>query len=177
MGEAHAGSTPALALLVARGVPHTVYEYEIDVPSGREAHRGARVSYGSAAAAALGVPPERLYKTLVIALEGGSATTGELALAVLPSSAELSERAAAAALGAKRASLARTDAVQRATGSVPGGVSPIGTRRPMRTLIDASAEGHAEILVSAGRRGLSVGLAPRELLTICAATLVPLVAR
>jgi Cys-tRNA(Pro)/Cys-tRNA(Cys) deacylase len=177
MGEAHAGSTPALALLVARGVPHTVYEYEIDVPSGPEAHRGARVSYGSAAAAALGVPPERLYKTLVIALEGGSATPGELALAVLPSSAELSERAAAAALGAKRASLARTDAVQRATGSVPGGVSPIGTRRPMRTLIDASAEGHAEILVSAGRRGLSVGLAPRELLTICAATLVPLVAR
>lgn len=177
MGEAHAGSTPALALLVARGVPHTVYEYEIDVPSGREAHRGARVSYGSAAAAALGVPPERLYKTLVIALEGGSATTGELALAVLPSSAELSVRAASAALGAKRASLARTDAVQRATGSVPGGVSPIGTRRPMRTLIDASAEGHAEILVSAGRRGLSVGLAPRELLTICAATLVPLVAR
>ncbi len=177
MGEAHAGSTPALALLVARGVPHTVYEYEIEVPSGPEAHRGARVSYGSAAAAALGVPPERLYKALVIALEGGSATTGELALAVLPSSAELSERAAAAALGAKRASLARTDAVQRATGSVPGGVSPIGTRRPMRTLIDVSAEGHAEILVSAGRRGLSVGLAPRELLTICAATLVPLVAR
>ena len=177
MGEAHAGSTPALALLVARGVPHTVYEYEIEVPSGPEAHRGARVSYGSAAAAAIGVPPERLYKTLVIALEGGSATTGELALAVLPSSAGLSERAAAATLGAKRASLARTDAVQRATGSVPGGVSPIGTRRPMRTLIDASAEGHAEILVSAGRRGLSVGLAPRELLTICAATLVPLVAR
>jgi Cys-tRNA(Pro)/Cys-tRNA(Cys) deacylase len=177
MGEAHVASTPALALLVVRGVPHTVYEYEVESPSGPEAHRGARVSYGSAAAAALGVPPERLYKTLVIALEGGSATPGELALAVLPSSAELSERAAAAALGAKRASLARTDAVQRATGSVPGGVSPIATRRPMRTLIDASAEEHAEILVSAGRRGLSVGLTPRELLTICAATLVPLVAR
>ncbi len=177
MGEAHAGSTPALALLVARGVPHTVYEYEIEVPSGPETHRGARVSYGSAAAAALGVPPERLYKTLVISLEGGSATPGELALAVLPSSAELSERAAAAALGAKRASLARTDAVQRATGSVPGGVSPIGTRRPMRTLIDASAEGHAEILVSAGRRGLSVSLAPRDLRTLCDASFAPLSAR
>jgi Cys-tRNA(Pro)/Cys-tRNA(Cys) deacylase len=123
------------------------------------------------------VPPERLYKTLVIALEGGSATPGELALAVLPSSAELSERAAAAALGAKRASLARTDAVQRATGSVPGGVSPIGTRRPMRTLIDASAEDHAEMLVSAGRRGLSVALAPRDLITLCIATFAPLSAR
>ena len=177
MGEAHAGSTPALALLVARGVPHTVYEYEIEAPSGPQAHRGARVSYGSAAAAALGVPPERLYKTLVIALEGGSATPGELALAVLPSSAELSERAAAAALGAKRASLARTDAVQRATGSVPGGVSPIGTRRPMRTLIDESAAREEEILVSAGRRGLSVALAPQDLRTICAADFAPLVGR
>jgi Cys-tRNA(Pro)/Cys-tRNA(Cys) deacylase len=177
MGEAHAGSTPALALLAARGVPHTVYEYEIETPSGPEEHRGTRVAYGSAAAAALGVPPGRLYKTLVIALEGGSATPGELALAVLPSSAELSERAAAAALGAKRATLARTEAVQRATGSVPGGVSPFGTRRPMRTLIDASAEGHAEILVSAGRRGLSVALAPRDLLILCSANFAPLSAR
>ena len=177
MGEAHAGSTPALALLVARGVPHTGYEDEIEAPSGPEAHRGTRVAYGAAAAAALGVPPERLYKTLVIALEGGSATPGELALAVLPSSAELSERAAAAALGAKRATLARTEAVQRATGSVPGGVSPIGTRRHMRTVIDASAEGHEEMLVSAGRRGLSVALAPRDLLTLCSATFAPLSAR
>jgi Cys-tRNA(Pro)/Cys-tRNA(Cys) deacylase len=177
MGGAHARSTPALTLLVAQGVPHTVYEYEIDSPSGPEAHRGARVSYGSAAATALGVIPERLYKTLVIALEGGSSTPGELALAVLPSSAELSERAAAAALGAKRAMLARTDAVQRATGSVPGGVSPIGTRRPMRTLIDVSAEGHEEILVSAGRRGLSVSLAPRDLRTLCGASFALLSAR
>ena len=169
MGDLRAASTPALALLVARGVPHTVHEYEIEGPSGPEAHRGARVAYGAAAAAALGVSPERLYKTLVIALEGGRATDGELALAVLPSSAELSERAAAAALGAKRATLASTEAVQRATGSVPGGVSPIGTRRAMRTLIDASAEGHAEILVSAGRRGLSVALAPQDLLTLCRA--------
>ena len=169
MGEAHAASTPALALLVVRGVPHTVYEYEVESPSGPEAHRGARVSYGSAAAAALSVPPERLFKTLVIALEGGSASPGELALAVLPSHAELSERAAAAAFGAKRATLASTEMLQRATGSVPGGVSPIGTRRSMRTLIDESAIDQEEILVSAGRRGLSIALAPRDLLTICAA--------
>lgn len=71
MGELRAASTPALALLVARGVPHTVHEYEIEAPSGPEVRRGARVAYGSAAAEALGVPPERLYKTLVIALEGG----------------------------------------------------------------------------------------------------------
>lgn len=123
MGDLRVASTPALALLVSRGVPHTVHEYEIERPSGPETGRGARVAYA----------------------------------------------AAAAAFGAKRATLASTEAVQRATGSVPGGVSPIGTGRPMRTVIDTSAGGHAEILVSAGRRGLSVALTPQDLLTLCRA--------
>lgn len=115
MGDLRVASTPALALLVARGVSYIAHEYEIKVPSGPETGRGARVAYG----------------------------------------------AAAAAFGAKRATLASTEAVQRATGSVPGGVSPIGTGRSMRTVIDTSAGGHAEILVSAGRHGLSVALTPR----------------
>lgn len=68
-GEPHAASTPALALLAARGVPHTVQEYEIEAPSGPEAHRGTRMVYGAAAVAPLGVPPERLYKTLLITLD------------------------------------------------------------------------------------------------------------
>lgn len=177
MDRSRAASTPALALLVARGVTHTVYEYEIEPMSGPEARRGTRVAYGTAAAAALGIPAERLYKTLVIALEGGRAEPGELAMAVIPSSAELSERAAATALGVKRAELASLDAVQRATGSVPGGVSPIGTRRHMRTLIDASAIERSEILVSAGRRGLSVALHPNDLIALCDATLASLTTR
>lgn len=177
MGDSRAASTPALALLAARGIPHKVYEYELESPSGPQVHRGARVAYGASAAAALGVPPERLYKTLVLALEGGSAAHGELALAILPSSAELSERAAAAALGAKRATLASEAAVLRATGSVPGGVSPIGTRRNMRTLLDASAEALTEILLSAGRRGLSVALAPQDLAAICSATVAHVTVR
>ena len=74
--------TPALALLQARGVAHTVHTYAIDEPSGAAAHRGERTPYGVAAAAALGVSPARLFKTLVLVLEGGRAG-GELVLARL----------------------------------------------------------------------------------------------
>ena len=91
--------TPALALLQARGVAHTVHTYAIDEPSGAAAHRGERTPYGVAAAAALGVSPARLFKTLVLVLEGGRAG-GELVLAVVPSDATLSERAVAQALAA-----------------------------------------------------------------------------
>ena len=101
-------------------------------------------------------------------LEGGRAD-GELILAVVPSDATLSERAVAQVLGAKRAELASEAQVQRATGSVPGGVSPLGSRKPMRTLIDASADGFATLLVSAGRRGLAVELAPADLAALCTA--------
>ena len=165
--------TPALALLQARGVAHTVHTYAIDEPSGAAAHRGERTPYGVAAAAALGVSPARLFKTLVLVLEGGRAG-GELVLAVVPSDATLSERAVAQALGAKRAELASEEQVQRATGSVPGGVSPLGSRKAMRTLIDVSAEGFTTLLVSAGRRGLAVELAPADLATLSTASYAPI---
>jgi len=165
--------TPALVVLQTRGVAHTVHSYKIVEPSGVETHRGERAAYGPAAAAALGVAPAQLFKTLVLGLESGR-PGGELVLAVLPSDAELSERAVAHAFGAKRAALASVEQVQRATGSVPGGVSPIGGRKAMRTLIDTSAEGLATLFVSAGRRGLAVELAPADLAALCTASFAPI---
>jgi Cys-tRNA(Pro)/Cys-tRNA(Cys) deacylase len=158
--------TPALAVLQTRGIAHTVHSYEIVEPTGVETHRGERAAYGPAAAAALGIAPARLFKTLVCLLENGR-PGGELVLAVLPSDAALSERAVAQAFGAKRAALASVEQVQRVTGSVPGGVSPLGGRKVMRTLIDTSAEGLATLFISAGRRGLAVELAPADLLAAC----------
>lgn len=170
-------ATPALALLLREGVSHTVHSYEIDPLSGLEAHRGAKVAYGAAAAAALGVDPARLFKTLVVALEGVAATPGAgpaLGVAVLPSEATASMKAVAHALGAKRAALADPTTVQRATGYVLGGVSPLGSRRALPTVIDASAENLPTLLVSAGQRGLSVELALSDLLRLSGATLSPI---
>lgn len=106
-------------------------------------------------------------------LEGGRAG-GELVLAVVPSDATLSERAVAQALGAKRVELASEAQVKRAAGSVPGGISPLGSRKQMRTVIDGSAEGLTSLLVSAGRRGLAVELAPADLLILCGASYAPI---
>jgi Cys-tRNA(Pro)/Cys-tRNA(Cys) deacylase len=161
-------STPALALLQARGVAHAVHRYEINELSGQETHRGERLGYGVAAAAALGVAPAQLFKTLVVTLVG-SGTPGELVLAVLPSDSTLSERAVATVFSAKRAILSSHSDVMRATGSVPGGVSPISTRQTMRTVIDVSALSFPNILISAGRRSLAVALAPEDLGAICSA--------
>ena len=171
------GGTPALAILVREGVKHTVHNYEIDSPSGPEAHRGVKVAYGTAAAEALGVDPARLFKTLVVALEGVTQAPGAgaaLGVAVLPSSASASMKHVAQSLGAKRATLADAATVQRVTGYVLGGVSPLGSRRALPTVIDASAAEHHEILVSAGQRGLSVELTLSDLLRLTAATLAPI---
>jgi Cys-tRNA(Pro)/Cys-tRNA(Cys) deacylase len=170
-------ATPAIASLVREGVAHTLHSYEISAPTGREAHRGAKVAYGTAAAAALGVDPARLFKTLVVALDGASVPPGAgpaLGIAVLPSALNASMKAVAQALGAKRAALADAATVQRATGYVLGGVSPLGSRRALPTVIDSSAADHQTILVSAGQRGLSVELAPAELRRLSSATFEPI---
>jgi Cys-tRNA(Pro)/Cys-tRNA(Cys) deacylase len=140
-------------------------------------HRGAKVAYGTAAAAALGVDPARLFKTLVVTLEGANAAPGagpSLGVAVLPSAASASMKLVAQALGAKRAALADAATVQRVTGYVLGGVSPLGSRRPLPTVIDSSAADHTSILVSAGQRGLSIELAPADLQRVAGATLAPI---
>lgn len=156
--------TPGVALLVQQHIPHRLVHYEITPPTGVEQHRGVRVAYGAAAAAELGIDPSTLFKTLLFALEGASSAVGSYAFAVIPSTSEASERTIAAELEAKRAVLASVDDVRRVTGSVPGGVSPLSPKRQIPLLLDQSALSLDSIVVSAGRRGLSVALAPHDLL-------------
>lgn len=147
-------STRAIAELRRAGVRHEVREYEPPVPA---SGRGERPSYGLDAAAALGVDPRRVFKTLVVAVDDG------LAVAVVPVAGELNLKALAGALGVRRAEMADPAAAERATGYVVGGISPIGQRRRLPTVLDASAMSLDTILVSAGRRGLQVELAPADL--------------
>ena len=116
--------------------------------------RHERPSYGLDAAAALGVDPRRIFKTLVAAVDG------DLAVAIVPVAGELDLKSLADALGGRRAELADPAAAERATGYVVGGISPIGQRRRLPTVLDASAAAFETILVSAGRRGLQVEIAP-----------------
>lgn len=121
------------------------------------AHDPATPSYGLEAAAALGVDPSLVFKTLVVHSDSG------LGLAMVPVAHQLDLKAAAAAFGWKRASMAPVPLVERATGYVVGGVSPIGTTRRLPTVLDASALGHPRVFVSGGRRGLDLGLTPADL--------------
>lgn len=155
--------TPALAILAAAGTAHVVHEYEAPEPaSGRD--RDARPHYGLDAAAALGVDPARIFKTLVASVDG------RLVVGVVPVSGELDLKALAEAAGGRRAELAEPEAAQRATGSVVGGISPLGHRRPMPVYVDAGAAAFATIFVSGGRRGLQVELAPADLVRLAGAT-------
>ncbi len=155
--------TPALAALRRAGVDHTVRPYEAPERYGRD--RAERPDYGAEAAAALGVEPGRVLKTLVVAIDGGA-----LVVAVLPVDRELDLKAIAAAVGGRRAELADARAAERATGSVVGGISPIGQRRRLRTVVDAAAVDQDTVLVSGGRRGLQVELRPRDLVTLVGAS-------
>ena len=155
--------TPALAALAAAGTAHVVHEYEAPEPAGAR-DRDARPHYGLDAAAALGVDPERIFKTLVASVDG------RLVVGVVPVSGELDLKALAEAAGGRRAELAEPEAAQRATGSVVGGISPLGHRRPMPVYVDAGAAAFATIYVSGGRRGLQVELAPADLVRLAGAT-------
>lgn len=145
-------ATPAIAALIAAGVAHEVLTY----------HHDARAeSYGEEAVAALagrhGVVPEQILKTLIIAGPPG------LAVAVLPVPWKLSPKAAAAALGWPKAAMAERSAAERSTGYVLGGISPLGQRRRLPTVIDASVLGFDQVLCSAGKRGWDIALDPRDL--------------
>jgi Cys-tRNA(Pro)/Cys-tRNA(Cys) deacylase len=152
-------ATPAIAALVAAGVAHDVLRYTHDPRSD---------SFGDEAVAELattvGVLADQILKTLVIALPSG------LAVAVLPVPSKLSLKAAAAALGAPRAAMAEPAAAQRSSGYVVGGISPLGQRRPLPTVLDASALQWDRVLCSAGKRGWDVALSPHDLVRLTAAT-------
>ena len=141
--------TPALAALDKAGIAHTTYAYDFEATPG---------SIGLAAAQALGVAPERLLKTLAVALD-----SGELVVAILAVDRELDLKALAKAAGSKRAALADLTQAERATGYVKGGISPFGQKKRHRTFLDADAAKHATILVNAGKRGLQVELKPEDL--------------
>ncbi|MFJ8211752.1 Cys-tRNA(Pro) deacylase [Streptomyces sp. NPDC096033] len=151
--------TPAITSLTASGVEFTTHAYE---------HDPAHPSYGEEAAEALGVSPEQVFKTLVAEVDGA------LTVAVVPVSGSLDLKALAAAVGGKRAAMADPALAERTTGYVRGGISPLGQRRRLPTVLDASASGHATICVSAGRRGLEVELTPSSLATLTGAVLAPI---
>jgi Cys-tRNA(Pro)/Cys-tRNA(Cys) deacylase len=143
-----------VTVLRREGVPHTLRPYE---------HDPAAASYGLEAAQALGVDPVRVFKTLVAEVDG------DLVVAVVPVTASLDLKALAAAVGGKRATMADPRAAERATGYVRGGISPLGQRRRLRTVLDGSAFDHASVLVSGGRRGLDVEVAPEDLAALTGA--------
>lgn len=153
-----ATGTPATDRLRRAGVAHRTHEYAAPTTPG--ADRSSRPSYGADAAAALGIDPARLFKTLVATLDD------RLALAVVPVAGDLDLKRLAAALGGRRATMADPAAAERATGYVIGGISPIGGRRAFPTVLDSSSSGFETIFVSAGRRGLQVELAPADLVAI-----------
>ena len=141
--------TPGINVARQHKIVHRVHEYT---------HDASRESYGLEAAEKLGVPGEQVFKTLVVALDNKA-----LAVGVIPVSSMLSMKLIAKAAGAKKAAMADPADVERTTGYVLGGVSPLGQKKRLKTIIDSSAEKFATIYVSAGRRGLEIELSPADL--------------
>ena len=154
-----AGGTPATTALNAAGVTFTVHEYD---------HDPAAASYGEEAAAALGIPAERVFKTLLADVDGS------LTVAIVPVSGQLDLKALARAVGGRKAVLADPRAAERATGYVVGGISPLGQRKAHPTVVDVSALDLPTVNVSAGRRGLEIELAPADLVRLTRATTAPI---
>lgn len=157
-----ASATPAIDLARRSGVAHVVRTYEAVERHGRE--RDERPDYGLEAAAALGVAPARVCKTLVTNVDG------RLVAAVLPVDRQLDLKALAAAAGGRRAELVPPADAERASGSVVGGISPLAPRRRWSVVIETAALAHETILCSAGRRGLQLELAPADLVHLTGAT-------
>lgn len=141
--------TPATRAARAAGIEHAVHEY---------VHNPEADSYALEAAEALGHDPARVFKTLVVAAEGGA---DGLTVCIVPADDTLDLKAVG-----KRAAMAPTDRAERVTGYVAGGISPLGQRRALPTLVDDSALQHATVFVSAGRRGLELELAPGDLVAL-----------
>jgi Cys-tRNA(Pro)/Cys-tRNA(Cys) deacylase len=146
--------TPATRAAKTAKVPFTVHEYR---------HDPRADSYALEAATALALDPARVFKTLVVDIDG------ELAVCVVPAESQLDLRS----LG-KRAEMAPTQRAERVTGYVAGGISPLGQRRALRTLVDDTALEHETVFVSAGRRGLEIEIAPDDLVALTRADVRPL---
>ncbi len=141
-------STPATTALTRAGVSHRIHEYQLSEDGD---------SYGEAVAAALGVDPARLFKTLIAEVDG------QPVVGIVPVSGRLSTKALARVAGGKRALLADRPTAERLTGYVVGGISPFGRKRDLPVYLDRSAMGFETVFVSAGLRGLQVEVAPQVL--------------
>jgi Cys-tRNA(Pro)/Cys-tRNA(Cys) deacylase len=154
MARAKPSGTPALVALQRAGVAFSVHSY---------AHDPAAASFGLEAAEALGLDPATVFKTLLAEVDGSPA------VGIVPVTGQLDLKALAAARGGKRARMMAVAAAERLTGYVAGGISPLGQRRMLPTVIDASAEALATIYVSGGQRGLDIGIAPADLMRLTGA--------
>lgn len=153
------GGTPAVEVLERAGVPFTRHSYE---------HDSAAASYGLEAAAQLGLDPLAVLKTLLTEVDG------RLVVGLVPVAGHLDLKALAAAVEGKKAVMAQVAVAERTTGYVVGGISPLGQRRRLPTVVDASALEHGTVYVSGGRRGLDLGLSPSDLVTLLEATVAPI---
>jgi len=153
------GATPATVALTRAGVAFTLHPYD---------HDPRAESFGLEAAAALGVPAERVFKTLLA--EAG----GRLVVGIVPVTGQLDLKALARAVGAPKAVMADPAAAERSTGYVVGGISPVGQRKALATVLDTTALDHPTVFVSGGRRGLDLELAPADLVRVTGATTAPI---
>lgn len=159
MARAKPAGTPALVILQRAGVDFTVHAYE---------HDPAAESFGMEAAEALGLDPATVFKTLLAEVDGSAV------VAIVPVTGQLDLKALAAARGGKRGRMMEVAAAERLTGYVAGGISPLGQRKALPTVIDASAESLTVMYVSGGQRGLDVGIAPADLRQLTGATYAPI---
>jgi Cys-tRNA(Pro)/Cys-tRNA(Cys) deacylase len=157
LGCCAVAATPAVRILERAGVPFTLHEYD-PATAGPGAH-----GYGAAAVDALGSDPARVFKTLVTRVDG------TLTVAVVPVSGQLDLKALAHAAGGRKAVMAEPADAERTTGYMRGGISPLGQRKALPTVVDDSALRFGTVLVSGGRRGLQVELPPADLVRLCRA--------
>jgi len=143
--------TPATVALLTAGINFMPHLYD---------HDPTNTDYGHEAATVLGLDPERVFKTLLADIDG------HLAVAIVPVTGKLDLRALAATIGGKKAVMADPAVAERKTGYVVGGISPIGQKTALPTVLDETAEMFDSIFVSGGRRGFDIELAPRDLLRI-----------
>ncbi len=153
------GGTRATDQLTRLGIRHVLHRY---------AHDPRHPSYGQEASEALGVPADRVFKTLIADVDG------QLTVAVVPVAGSLDLKALAAAVGGKKAAMAAPATAEKASGYVTGGIAPVGLRRPLPVVLDETALGHGTVFCSAGQRGLQIELAPADLVAATGASTAPI---
>ncbi|MEM9535331.1 MAG: YbaK/EbsC family protein [Cyanobacteria bacterium P01_E01_bin.45] len=154
--------TPATRVVSRAGGLFQLYEYNVDTQSDE--------GYGVGAATSLGVEPKRVFKTLLVLVDGKT-----LGVAIIPAPAMLNLKAAAAALGGKKAAMAEPKVAEKATGYVVGGISPLGQKKRLKMTIDRTVQSYDRVIVSAGRRRLMMELASADLLELTGAMVKPLI--